>query len=357
MDAECVCLRPYFPSKSGDLACVSAFENFGTTWMAPVVIFEVGFMLYNIIYATWVVRNKALNDCKEPGCTCNTAVAGACCIFTMEVLRLASVIVDPFYIVESMPNRVGFILFDSSIALLKIVMLLVFLPYADAVALDIQSRRRDDVDAMHRKWNAAKLITVTFTAVAAIVTLAREWVVLLAGKHMEGFLYIVFNVLDAIFFLCFITLLTIFIRMLELRIEEITKRSRLPEEATHQLQRMLTAMTRYFYPATACGVVILFFFIAYSLCLADLAPLSWILSWVFMHLLVSVLSLLLLFASEGRPVSEFPSCVCRMCRKEKKAKKAYPYKVSISRQTSATNDYLNGVELRAVDVVKPVNVL
>ena len=56
-------------------------------------------------------------------------------------------------------------------------------------------------------------------------------------------------------------------------------------------------------------------------------------------------------------VSEFPSCVCRMCRKEKKAKKAYPYKVSISRQTSATNDYLNGVELRAVDVVKPVNVL
>ena len=88
-------------------------------WMSPILILQGGFLLYNIAYACWILRNKGLCfvsydssklavlfqhahavttlhracvacDTKKDGCMCNDAVIGVCCIFVMEVYSVHS---------------------------------------------------------------------------------------------------------------------------------------------------------------------------------------------------------------------------------------------------------------------------
>lgn len=359
VDAICECLRPYFPSDSSDEPCMHAFKILGPMWMSPILILQGGFLLYNIAYACWILRNKAC-DTKKDGCGCNDAVIGVCCIFAMETCRIVALVVDPFNFVEAIPNRIVSMMFDASIALLKVVMLFVILPYAEVIAMDPDSLSSSDSYAVNanaqngsprasaregnthsheenastsqdnneehelivlarrqkalerqskrrKKWKCAKTATIAFTSVAAVVTLAREWVIIVAGKDHQTLLYILFNVVDAIFFFIFIMMLCIFIRMLQVQVKKITP-ERSDKDAS-RLKRKTRVMARYLYPATACALFILLFFIAYSICLADMAPLSWIASWVLIHLWVSIIALLLLFAAEGRLITSFLGCL------------------------------------------------
>lgn len=241
---------------------------------------------------------------------CNYVVFGAICISCNVLTRLIGLLVDPYFYLEDVPNRVRFVLDNLAYALMIASNCFVYLSVNTAATTSDESTKTC-------KHNWQRILIIVLSIVGAVISAIQDMMVLfirVAGyKEPERNLYTHAIVIVTTTFIVCLVFMAIAARSLQVRLVRMVqtfKGDKGQAGPISQLERVIAVLKRFFYPSIALGGINLFVGFLYHACTGDLGPWSYLLTWALGTLSTDIAILLMLFCLEGNVVPRFPFKLC-----------------------------------------------
>lgn len=222
---------------------------------------------------------------------------------------------DPYYYYDVVPNGIAYVLNYISYALMIAALCFVFLTFNKAV---YSQSSEDEKDETIQKRNWPKVVIIILAIVGITANLSRQIVTHVFRDHVgdryEHILDSAFNGMNLVVLLFSLVLMTVEARYLQLHLRNFTKtfqRRNSQADNVFKIDEINSVINRYFYLAMGLGFVALVIFLLYSVCLGNMGPWIYFLSWAIINNLQSFTTLVMLFNLEGQTVPSFPCFLCK----------------------------------------------